>query len=225
MGNDDGMPVGAPDAVDGRGLEIVGSNMMLDWMNKVLRLSVPVGIMVCGPVVGMTSTDSGRLVAVADTAVVPVGAGNAVAVTGNVPVFEPGKVPDVTESAIGLVSIGGELVMVGPLIAVPDPVVGVIPLISVNVPPVADTPLVDTGDAVPINPVVVWPGVTPLSVTGLAVPANPVPEGAEPEETPDGGETPGTDDGLEDSVIGNVESDGPGVMVKETLSVGAESTF
>ena len=30
LGNDDGIPVGAPDAVDGRGLDIVGSKSILD---------------------------------------------------------------------------------------------------------------------------------------------------------------------------------------------------
>ena len=32
LGKDDGMPVAAPDAVDGRGLEAVGSNRILDGM-------------------------------------------------------------------------------------------------------------------------------------------------------------------------------------------------
>ena len=81
--------------------------------------------------------------------------------------------------------------------------------------------------------------------------AEAVPEGADPEEIPDGetpdpdgldpvadseagavpegadpeeipdGETPDPD-GLDDSVIGNVESDGPGIIVIEAVSVGPE---
>ena len=137
----------------------------------------------------METADSGRLVsdatAVGDTTVTPDGAGVGVAVPpGDVPMVKLGKVPDVdcggspepdvTESAIGLVGIAGELVIEGPLITVPDtPVGAVTPLIVVTVPPVADTPLTDTGVAVPANPEVVWPGVTPLSV-GVVVPANPV---------------------------------------------------
>ena len=113
----------------------------------------------------MEFADSGRLVseatAVADAAVEPDGTGIGVAVpTGDVPMVvpeaEPDGSPDVTESATGLVIIVGELVIEGPLTAVPETLLGTdTPLIPVIVPPVADTPLVDTGVAVPANPVVV----------------------------------------------------------------------
>ena len=46
------MPVAAFEAVDGIGLEAVGSKMMLDGRYRELRLSEPVGKIVCGPVVG-----------------------------------------------------------------------------------------------------------------------------------------------------------------------------
>ena len=62
-GNPDGIPVGTLLA-DGIGLEAVGSSMILDGMNCEIRLSVPVGRMVCGP-------DRGKEFSAREAAVVP----------------------------------------------------------------------------------------------------------------------------------------------------------
>ena len=76
-GNAVGIPVGALDPVEGRGLAVVGSRRMLDGRYCDVRPSVPVGVILVGPVVakefsGVTPTvEVAAAVAVAEVAPEP----------------------------------------------------------------------------------------------------------------------------------------------------------
>ena len=130
-GNAVGIPVGALEPVEGRGLAVVGSRRMLDGRYCDVRLSVPVATILVGPVVGnelsgtMPIEDVAAAVAVAEVAPIPGIKLLAVAPKVNPVVPEVPAEPkgDCVASGIALIEVAVPVILVtGPVaVMVPYP--------------------------------------------------------------------------------------------------------